>query len=67
MRDDGQLRLDRRGAVSRTGLPRWLSGKEPPCPCRRHWFDPWIGKIPWRGKWQPILVFCLENPVDRGA
>ena len=21
------------------------------------WFDPWIGKIPWRRKWQPISVF----------
>ena len=21
----------------------------------------------WRRKWQPTLVYCLENPVDRGA
>ena len=20
-------------------------------------FDPWVGKIPWRSKWQPTLVF----------
>ena len=20
-------------------------------------FDPWVGEIPWRGKWQPTLVF----------
>ena len=20
-------------------------------------FDPWVGKIPWRRKWQPISVF----------
>jgi len=20
-------------------------------------WDPWIGKIPWRREWQPILVF----------
>ena len=20
-------------------------------------FDPWVGKIPWRREWQPILVF----------
>ena len=19
-------------------------------------FDPWVGKIPWRGKWQSVLV-----------
>ena len=25
--------------------------------CRRCGFDPWVGKIPWRRKWQPILVF----------
>ena len=28
------------------GLPRWLSGKEPTCLCRRRGFDPWIGKDP---------------------
>ena len=21
------------------------------------WFILWVGKIPWRGAWQPILVF----------
>ena len=25
--------------------------------CRRLWFDPWVGKIPWRRKWQPTSVF----------
>ena len=30
-------------------------------------FDPWIRKIPWSRKWQPTPVFCLENPMDRGA
>ena len=24
--------------------------------CRRHRFDPWVGKIPWRRKWQPAPV-----------
>ena len=24
---------------------------------RRRGFDPWIGKIPWGRKWQPIPVF----------
>ena len=28
------------------GLPRWLSGKEPTCQCRRQRFDPWVRKIP---------------------
>ena len=25
--------------------------------CRRHRFDPWVRKIPWRRKWQPTPVF----------
>ena len=25
--------------------------------CGRPGFDPWIGKIPWRRKWQPTPVF----------
>ena len=25
--------------------------------CRRPGFDPWVGKIPWRRKWQPMPVF----------
>ena len=24
---------------------------------RKHWFDSQTGEIPWRRKWQPILVF----------
>ena len=27
------------------------------CQCRRCRFDPWVGKIPWRKKWQPTAVF----------
>ena len=26
-------------------------------PSRRHGFNPWVGKIPWRRKWQPTPVF----------
>ena len=25
--------------------------------CRRHGFDPWMGKILWRRAWQPTPVF----------
>ena len=35
----------------------WLSGKESACQCRRHKFDPWVRKIPWRRKWQLTPVF----------
>ena len=39
------------------GLPRSLSGEESACQCRRPRFDPWVGKIPWRRKWQVTSVF----------
>ena len=25
--------------------------------CKRCRFDPWVGMIPWRGKWHPTPVF----------
>ena len=34
---------------------------------KRHVFDPWVSKMPWRREWQPISVFLLDNSVDRGA
>ena len=40
-----------------TGLAWWLSGKESASQCRRHRFNPWAGKIPWRRTWQPSPVF----------
>ena len=40
-----------------TMLPWWLSGKESACQCRTHRFNPWVGKISWRRKWQPTPVF----------
>ena len=36
------------------------SGKEPTCQCRdykKHGFDPWVRKIPWKRAWQPTPVF----------
>ena len=39
------------------GLPRWLSGKESACQCRRQEFDPCVRKIPWRREWLPNPVF----------
>ena len=34
---------------------------ESPCQWRRCRFDPWVGKILWRRKWQPTPVFLLEK------
>ena len=42
------------------GLPKWLSGKESACQCRRNRrgrFSAWVGKISWRRKWQPTPLF----------
>ena len=51
------------------GFPGSPSGKEPVCQCRRrkrHGFDPWVGKIPWRNAWQPTPVFLAgESPGQR--
>ena len=41
------------------GLSRWLSGKRSACQYGRCGFGPWVGKIPWRRKWQPAPVFLL--------
>ena len=40
--------------------PNVMAGKEPACQNRRykrHEFNPWVRKIPWKRKWQPTLVF----------
>ena len=54
------------------GLPRWSSGKESTCQCRRpkrNRFNPWVGKIPWRRKWQPTPVFLpgKSHPLSMGS
>ena len=50
------------------GIPSGTRGKEPICQSRRYKrlrFDPWVGKVPWRRKLQPIPVFLMKNPMDR--
>ena len=37
-------------------LPWWLKWSRICLQCRRHGFDPWVRKIPWRRKWQPTPV-----------
>ena len=42
------------------GFPGGAGSKESTCQCgshKRHGFDPWVGKIPWRRAWQPTPVF----------
>ena len=48
-------------------IPRWLSGKEFSCQCRRPRFDPRLGRCPGEGNGNPLQYSCQENPMDRGA
>ena len=56
--------------ITKKGLPRGITGKEPANQCRRHetqvqslgWEDP-LGE----GMATPLQYSCLENPMDRGA
>ena len=43
---------------------------EPTCQYRitkRCGFNPWVGKIPWRGKWQPTPVFLPGESQGQGS
>ena len=47
------------------GFPGGTSGREPACQCRRckrHRFDPFVGRICWRRTWQPTPIFLLGEP-----
>ena len=43
--------------VQGMGFPGGSAVKKSSCQCRGHKFDPWVGKVPWRRKWQPTAVF----------
>ena len=65
MRSSGILKFNERSWIidnskELQGLTGGASGKEPICQFRRHKtceFKPWVGKIPWKRKWQPTPVF----------
>ena len=42
------------------GFPRWCSGKESACQCKRD-----VGSIPGWGNGNPLQYPCLENSMDR--
>ena len=46
------------------GLPWWIRGQSVCLQCRRLRFDPWVGKIPWRKKWQPTAVFAYSIVIS---
>ena len=46
------------GGVSvEEAFPGGLVGKESACNVGDLGFDPWVGKIPWKRKWQPTPIF----------
>ena len=53
------------------GFPGGSVGKESACNAgdslqyRRPRFNPWVGKIPWRSKWQPTLVILPGKSHER--
>ena len=55
------------------GIPRWLSGKESTCQCRRcrrRGFKPWVRKIAWRRAWQPhssVLAWVIPWTEEPGG
>ena len=50
------------------GFPGGSSGKEPAFQFKRHkkhGLDPWVGKIPWRRKWQLTPILLPEDPHEQ--
>ena len=50
--------------------PGSSDGKSVCLQCRRPEFDPWVGKIPWRRKWQPhssILAWRIAWTEEPGG
>ena len=44
------------------GFPPSSVGKESACNAGDLGFNSWVGKIPWRRKWQPTPVFLSGKP-----
>ena len=41
------------------GFEMYSDDKSVSLQCRRPRFNPWVGKMPWRKKWQPTPVLLL--------
>ena len=64
-----QMHSEARSTAVNQGLPRWLSGKESACQCKklkRCRLDPWVGKIPWRRKWHLNSGFLPGKSYEQG-
>ena len=51
------LQRIRHDLATKQGLPWWLRQSSVCLQCRRPGFNPWVGKISWRRKWQSTPVF----------
>ena len=49
------------------GFPGGSMGKESARQCRRLEFNPWVRKMPWRRKWQPILARKIPGTEEPGG
>ena len=49
------------------GFPGGLDSKRFCLQCRRPRFNPWVGKIPWRRKWQPTPVLLPGKSYGQGS
>ena len=63
------LLVDLERFILTVGFSGVANSEEPVWQCRRHkrWgFDPWVGKVPWRRKWQPTpVLFPGESQGQR--
>ena len=66
-RPQGERRQVSARARVRVSFPGGADGKASARNAGRPGFSPWLGKMPWRRKWQPAQYSCLENPMDGGA
>ena len=39
-----------------SGFPWWLNDKQSACNAEDEGLIPWVGKMPWRRKWQPSIL-----------
>ena len=51
--------------LAMTGLPRWLSGKEPACHCRDMGLISELRRSRGVGTGHPLQSSCFGNPMDR--
>ena len=60
-------RISMLGPMLGIGIPRWHSGKESACQCRRCRFDSWVREDPLSRKQEWLQFSCLDNPKRKGA